>query len=212
MLKLISIFKQPLAVLVSLFFLLHSQTYSIEKESSLDNAFSTIEISMASVFNGNQNQFHDYWEPSTGLELQFEMPFYFGQFEIGMQAANNKGRNEQLPDYLSVNSFIGWGYQTKLSSKFGWYLGFRLGNYYMNFDDDAIAVELKTESEFAVGLKSRIHFMFNKNMSLQLSGLYTTIYTNKRIELSFISVGISKKFVTPLWLRKFLKWETSFFC
>lgn len=167
-------------------------------------AFKTISISANYLQNINDNMFHDYWKPANGFELSAETEFYFGKVELGAQLFSINAKNIEQPDFLAVNMYIGWSWEQKLFSKFSIYSGFLLGNYYMNFDENNIDVNLKTESEFSLGLKAGLKYNIGKNLFINISGRYQIIYTYHRIHLSYISIGLGKTFVTPKWLREFL--------
>ena len=153
--------------------------------------------------NSNRNMFHRYWKPANGFELQAETGFYLGDIEFGLQLFDINSRRTEQPDYSSVNMFLGWGLEKKLSSKVLFYTGFRIGNYVMFFDDDNIDEALRSESEFNYGLHSRLRYKIGRSTSLELSGHYQKIFTNHQIYLSYISLGISRSFNSPKWFREF---------
>ena len=61
------------------------------------------------------------------------------------------------------------------------------------------------ESEFCFGMTASLSIKFFKNWQLQTQFDYLTVYTNKRIHLHYLSVGIIKTFETPKWLQDILK-------
>ena len=166
--------------------------------------FEKITLSLNGILNTNQNKYHNYWEKARGIEFQCETPFYLGLAESGVQIAVNNAKSDNQPDYWSAFIFIGWGIDKNLTAGLSWYNGFRIGNYYMNFDDNDIYPTLKSESELGIEFKSSIRYSFKNNISLMLSGRYRTVYTGRRIYHSFISIGIGKTFSTPRWLKEFL--------
>ncbi|RKX22614.1 MAG: hypothetical protein DRP51_02125 [Candidatus Zixiibacteriota bacterium] len=167
-------------------------------------AFKTISISAHYLQNSNRNMFHNYWKPANGIDLNGESEFYFGKIELGTQIFSVKARKIEQPDFVAVNMYIGWGLDYKILSKLDIYSGFQVSNYYMNFDDDKIDVNLKSESEFSFGLKTGLKYNIGKSLFVDVSGYYQVIYTYHRIELLYISVGLGKTFETPKWLREFL--------
>jgi hypothetical protein len=167
-------------------------------------AFKTISISANYLQNNNRNMFHNYWKPANGLEIQGETEFYGWKVELGTQFFSVKAKNIEQPDFMAVNICIGWGLEQKISSKLFLNSSFTVGNYLMNFNDDDIDVNLKSESEFSFGIKAGFKYNIGKNMFINLSGRYQVIFTYHRIELSYISIGLGKTFTTPKWLRRFL--------
>lgn len=166
-------------------------------------AFDSVSFSINYLWNSNRNMFHRYWKPANGLEFQTETGFYLGNIEFGLQLFDISSRRAAQPDFWSVNMFFGWGLERELFSGLSLYAGFRIGNYYMFFDDDYIDETLRAESEFNYGLHSRLRYNISENISLNLSGQYQKIFTNHRIYLSYISLGLSKSFDSPKWFREF---------
>ncbi len=166
--------------------------------------FKTISISVNYLQNSNRNMFHRYWKPANGFDLLAGSEFYFGQIELGAQISFIRAQNSQQPDYKSIYMYLGWGLEQKLISKLFLYSGFQLGHYYMNFDENNININLKSESEFGFGLKSGLKYFFGNNLFVTVSGRYQIIYTRHRIELSFVSIGLGRSFDTPNWLEEFL--------
>ncbi len=167
-------------------------------------AFKTISISAHYLQNSNRNMIHNYWKPANSFDLSAETEFYFGKVELGAQLSFIKAQRIEQPDYKLVYIYIGWGLEQKLFSKLYLHSGFQLGNCYMNFDDDNIDVNLKSESELGLSLKTGLRYNIGKNLFINLSGRYQIIYTFHRIHLSYISIGLGKSFNTPKWLREFL--------
>jgi len=192
-------------IFLSSFLLLMFLCFSVSSQS-LNNpgVFETLTISGHYLANVNRNMFHDYWKPPHGFELQFETPFYLGIVEGGIQMSNISACQSGQPDYASHFIFLGWGLERKLNSKLHIYSGLRIGNYYMNFDDDFIYPTLKSESELGLGIKTRFRYDVGHNFSIILGGEYRIIYTHQRIYLSSAVVGVSKSFDCPKWLREFL--------
>ncbi len=166
--------------------------------------FQTISISADYLNNSNRNIFHNYWKPANGIDLNTKTEFYWGKIELGAQLFSVKAQNTEQPDFIAVNMYIGWGLELKLSSKLFLNSSFTVGNYYMNFDDNNIDVNLKSESELYFGLKTGLKYNLGNNYFVNISGRYQIIYTFHRIELSYISIGLGKSFDTPTWLREFL--------
>lgn len=167
-------------------------------------AFKTISISAHYLQNSNRNMFHNYWKPANCFDLSAETEFYFGKVELGAQLSFIKTKNTEQPDFLSAYIYIGWGLENKIFPGGQLYSGFQLGNYYMNFDDNNIDINLKSESELGLAVKSGLKYSIGRNLYLNISGKYLIVYTFHRIELSYLSVGLSQSFDMPNWLEEFL--------
>jgi len=167
--------------------------------------FETLTVSAGYVNNINRNRYHDFWHPAHGGEITGETPFYFGRVETGLQLTPNRGRRDTDTDYLSIHIFIGWSYAVGLKGGLEFTAGFRLGNYYMRYDDDNTAGELHSESELAVSSLTRLRFEFRDKYYIWLGLRYRTVYTSPRIYHGFIALGLSHVFDMPGWLRGILE-------
>ncbi|RKX21430.1 MAG: hypothetical protein DRP35_04310 [Candidatus Zixiibacteriota bacterium] len=155
--------------------------------------------------NFNNNDFHNYWEPKTGFEISGRTNFYSGMIELGITYNKNKSLSIDQPDYNSIYSFVGFGFNYKINNSFSNYIGLRMGDYYMDFDDPDIHPELKSEHEFYLGAITSVQYSLNKRYAFNLSLEHYKIFTYKRIYLWFVSVGVAYSFDSPKWLKEFLQ-------
>jgi hypothetical protein len=167
--------------------------------------FDRINLVLDYAWNTNRNGYHEYWDANNGFGAAARTPFYLGSIEVGCQIASNHANRAVCPEYLSLFGFFGWGAGHRISGDISWYNGLRLGNYYMQFDDEMAVRTVRNESELAYEFISEIGFSPVENYTVSLSGRYRKIFTHRRIHLSYISLGIARSFGTPGWLRDFLK-------
>jgi hypothetical protein len=168
-------------------------------------AFSKFSLNLNYVKNISQNEFNDFWKPRSGLEISISTPFYRGIIQGGIHYMPFYGQNPAYPDYKVYFYFLQWNIPLKLTNKIMWLNGFRFGSYAMEFDVNEITQFELVESELAAGLTSQISFNFINQWTVNLAGSYVTVFTNKRIKLIFISIGLSRSFTTPNWIRKILE-------
>ncbi len=169
------------------------------------DAFQTITLGAQFTVNVGRTSFNEFWDPSNGGLFQIDMPFYLGIVQTGVHFFSNNSLAADVPPFDSVNLYLGWGYEWALPLRLGWFAGVRAGGFYMNFDDDAIADEVKTESELGVGLNTALRYPLDERWSVLVSAEYLEVFTRRRIEYGFVGIGLSRTFTTPRPLREFLR-------
>ncbi|MEA1981104.1 MAG: hypothetical protein U9N54_09045 [candidate division Zixibacteria bacterium] len=190
-------FKQIIIIFLLLFIFCSTNINAVPFDSST--------IIFNFVSNINSNDFHDYWEPKTSFEFNGRTNFYSGMIELGIIYNKNKSLSIDQPDYNSIYSFVGFGFNYKISNSFSNYTGLRMGNYYMDFDDPDIHSELKSEHELYLGAISSVQYSLNKRYAFNLALEHCKIFTYKRIYLWSVSVGVAYSFDSPKWLKEFLQ-------
>ncbi|MEE9166433.1 MAG: hypothetical protein V3U24_03090 [Candidatus Neomarinimicrobiota bacterium] len=192
----------PSGVIVALSFIIANLGFSYALNKS--EAFQTLELGLTVDKNVNRSTFHDFWKPDLGIETFVKTPFYQGDVEIGFQFISYMAKANRIPDYKSVYIYLGYGKEWRLPSRVYWFNGFKIGNYLMIFEGGKLGDPSKTESEFSADLVSRMSYPIHKTLRISVSTSYMIIYTHKRIEFAFISVGTSYSIKTPKWIRDFL--------
>ncbi len=162
-------------------------------------------LSFSYLHNTNRNLYHRYWKPPHSFDIAFRSDFYTGNLEFGMCYADHEGIDSDMVEYASYFVYTGWIQKLSLSKRFSLFVGPRVGSYIMGLDDDHTTVEGRTETElgleFIIGSEISISDKFGLEHSLR----HRIIYTRNKIRLTFISIGLTYKFDTPGWLRKFLQ-------
>ena len=167
-------------------------------------AFETADIGVQIITNTNQGDFHRYWSTGPGLEAYCLSPFYLGDIQLGVRAISFESRPAGLTDYLSFFVYAGWGKSWALPHNMKGFTGFSIGSDQMYFEVEDRPGS-KHESEIGMALCARLSAPLPGRWSITAGGSYTEIFTHKRIRLVFVSVGISRSFDVPGWLREFLK-------
>ena len=147
---------KKLAILIVLIILIGTNKINAEPFDS-----STITLNLVS--NINNNDFHNFWEPKTGFEINGRTNFYVGILELGYIYNKNKSLSIDRPDYNSIYSFVGFGFEYHITKSLSNYSSFRVGNYYMDFDDPNIHSELKSEHELGLGFVTSVQYSLNNN-------------------------------------------------
>ena len=175
-----------------------------------NNVYNTITLSIHNINNINNNIFNTFYNYKNGLGIKLKSPFYIGKIQASLEFNKYLGKNKNYIDFIGIFPNITWGYDIKISPKFTWYNSIGLGNYifYFNnplyesnetFDPSIFESELSfcLDSEFSY----KIYNFYNLNLSIQ----HAKIFTFKRINITNLSIGISRNFNTPEWIKLILK-------
>lgn len=172
-------------------------------------------IDFNSSFSIVENSFTQTWDPLPGLQLNVRAPFYAGQLEAGLRYTRFMGSapSETDSDFHSVFAHIGWNYPVKITSRFEIDPSIRFGNHFMLFDESAVFtnnsgserfVTDQSESEFAYEISLRNQFSLTENWHLSASISYNRTLTFFPLPVTLFSLGVSRSFEQPRWLKKFI--------
>ncbi len=169
--------------------------------------FDSLTIGINAISNPNRNVFHDFWTPATGAEGYAAMPFYLGDIRLGLQYLPYKSVSGIEPDFNSLFGYLQWDSRTRSFSNVYARGGVRIGLFQMRFAENNFDLSegLIVEREFAVGASLGLNYNLYKHWRLSIGSSYVSILTEKKIELLFLSFGISRTFPAPQWLKNFLK-------
>jgi len=169
-----------------------------------DEPFETVAVGARYVANINENDYHDNWEQSQGFEIYMGLPFYAGSIELGARFLDNQARTSAVPDYQSMFVYLGWGLTATLPARLRATGMVTLGANLMSFEgeDD---VGTGNETEAAAEIIGRAGWNAWRAWSVDASLGYMVMFTDKRIELGFVTVGVSRSFSAPDWLKGILE-------
>jgi hypothetical protein len=203
-----SVSKSPLSILAVVSVLYFAQQLlwpAASNAAERPEPFETMSLEATFLANVGRSEFHDYWDPSNGVQAEFGTPFYLGIVQIGVHVFNNDNVTDTVPRFGSAFVYLGWGYEWRLPPDVGWFAGIHAGGFYMNFDDDVVVDEGKTESELGLGLRTSVRYPTVTRWSALVTCEYRRIYTHRRIDYVFVGAGVSYTMATPGWLRGFLE-------
>lgn len=178
-------------------------------------AFEHIKIGLSFKNNLNRNSFHDYWQPNPAIQLDLETPFYAGYFFVGGRYASfSSVQNSGLPGFRNIQANVGWGWRFPLTSRIHLVPKSAAIFSMMRFTHVSSEHQLRAEKSFgSTSPESEIGFMLgasigyklNENWMLEAHWNRSIIYTNHKMKLNFAGIGISRKLITPQWLREILE-------
>jgi hypothetical protein len=172
--------------------------------AALGSAYDSLEVGAQYAVNTNRNEYHEFWDPGPGAELSMKTPFHTGNLWLGARYLDNPSTSAGTPDFQNFFFYAGWSYHVRLPWRIGLDPGFSLGI-------DAIVVEgepntgLRTETEVGGEFFLRASYFLNDDWRLNVNGITHETFTRRRIRLAFISVGVSRSFSMPSWMRRFLE-------
>ena len=166
--------------------------------------FSTIDIAAGGTYNVSRSVIHDFWKPGYGGELSLSTPFYFGQAEAGGAIHSYDVADPSVPRFDAILLFAGWGVAVTPTPYLSWYNGVRLGNNRMTFDDDTFP-GIRTESEFMLGLNSRLDLRLSQEVGVFGSAWLSQTYTFIRFRTVYVSAGLTYRTPSPEWVKTFFR-------
>jgi len=166
--------------------------------------FESITLGLSVIRNVDRNSFHAQWSPRTGVGVRAGMPFYAGVAEAGVEQLEFRSHTPSVPGFTGRYYFVGWGLELAPASRLVVSPGVRVGNYAMRFDDPALPEGRRRESEIALELVSRAHWLAGARWRATISGHYRVVLTEPRIRHLNLTAGVARTFRTPAWLRDFL--------
>jgi hypothetical protein len=169
-----------------------------------DDAFAYTQVGVFLDGPVANDDFNEFWQPKLGATVELEMPFYIGNVRLGLQSFKNSSKQTNVPSFRSTYLSLGWAFELGIPLGLQWSNGFNAGAFFMDLSDDPFTDFEDTESELGLGVVTRLRYPIGSAWSALLGVEYRVIYTSRRIEYGFLSVGVSRTFGTPRWLKEFL--------
>jgi hypothetical protein len=166
-------------------------------------AFDSLTAGLAYASAYGRPEHSDYWRPGAGAEAFLGTPFYRGKIHIGARYLHNPGESADL-DYHSVFVYVGWAARVHLPLSLSLEPGASLGGTVMAFETAPEAGN-PVETEAAAELFVRLGIPIYGRWELAATGGWNTILTYHRIDLAFLTVGVSRPLPMPGSLRGFLE-------
>lgn len=154
--------------------------------------------------NVNRESIHNYWNSKTGGELALSVPLLNGSTSAGMSFNQYESTTEDIPDYKCFLFYLNWSFRFNLITDFSFYPGIEIGNYQVLFDDDSVVEQLQTERELYLGISSELVYYLTEKFSIYGMVRHFRVYTNKKIDLTYVSTGLKYDFKMPGFISSFL--------
>ena len=176
--------------------------------------FERIRVHISYLNNVNNNYFHDYWKGNDAFQIDFETPFYAGEFFVNSRYTPFSGNTTQVPGIENYQFSLGWGLREDVISKIK--IGVSFGALFSTFRFGKLTEEQKkisrrhlgsrsTENEVGFLLSVDLNYAINDYMGIRVYASRSIIYTKNKIKLNYISTGFYRSFETPNWLKQILK-------
>jgi len=176
--------------------------------ASATEPFDSLEVGVLGVADVGSSEYHDYWQQGRGAELFAQTPFYSGSMRLGLRYLINDSQPDQtVPDSKSIYIYLGWSmfeyeiWREHLIAE----LGLGVGMNQWRFSADPSQTGNENEMEAATEVYGRARYIFAQRWSLNTSVRYQTLYTRRSINTVFVTLGLSRAFSMPGWLKGFLE-------
>ena len=192
-------------VVVLLFSVVFAATACRAQHGSGWHNFETIDFALGAVVPIGE-AYDGLWSVQPGLEGRVATEFYGGTVHVALGVFNNEGRGGNLPDFLVVQSTLGWGYPVIIPAGVTLTGGGHFGAMSMLFMEDELADDShEIETELAAGLFVRADVPFTHDLGVFVEGDWTRAFTAIPITLATIRGGIRFTTSMPAWLRGVLR-------
>lgn len=158
-----------------------------------------------------ENSFTRSWDQPFTFNLESRIDFYNGQLGGGIRYARFNA-SQQLGEAAGFQSFfayLGWEYILNISEHWGLQPGLRFGNNFMLFDEAQTFTAPWTytlddeESEFSYELFLRTNVNIPRtSWSIYATFSYNRTLTYHPLSTGLISIGVSRSFNTPSWVKE----------
>ena len=168
--------------------------------------FEAMTLRVEGLANVNRGTFHTFWKPGRGLAAALEAPFYAGHVEAGPSFQRYVPRPAaDVPAFDAFLLHVGWGPRLPLPGPLDASAKARVGVLLMRFHVEGEAEGLSLENEITLGLQARLRYALGKRWRVSAGAIYQRLYTAKRIDLWHVSLGMSRRFQAPDWLKTLLR-------
>ena len=189
--------------LICLIILLNTFSASLFSQSTEKE----IHISLGTVYNFNENEFHEFWNPRLGLEFEFSFDHQFGELGAGLTLMRFEKTSNATLSFYGINYYFLFAKNFTITKNVSLILGFDFGLYEFRFDeyDDSIIPDVDVEREFAVKLVAGFGYRFAGSWSLEFKTAFNHVYTKKEIDLFNLHLDVTKSFPMSDWLAEILE-------
>ncbi|MCH7639241.1 MAG: hypothetical protein IH855_07240 [Bacteroidetes bacterium] len=190
---------------VLLFTVLFAGTVCRAQHSSGFHNFETINIGLGAVVSIGE-AYDGLWSVQPGLEGRIATEFYRGTVHLALGVFNNEDRGGSLPEFLVVQSALGWGYPIAVPAGVTLTGGGHFGATSMLFMEHEQADDShEIETELAAGMFVRADLPLSHNLGVFVEGDWTHVFTAIPITFTTMQGGIRFTASMPTWLRRVLR-------
>jgi hypothetical protein len=195
-----------LRVSAHLFLLLTALSLTSAAGAYAAEPFDSLEVGVLAVADVSNTEYHEFWQHGRGAEIFAQTPFYSGSMRLGLRyLTNDRQPDETVPDSRSLYVYLGWSmiefevWRDRLITE----LGLGVGVNQWRFDETQTGNN--QELEAATEIYGRARFVFAGSWSVNTTLRYQTTYTRTTINIVYVTLGVSRAFGMPGWLKGFLE-------
>jgi len=175
--------------------------------ASTPEPFDSLEVGVLGVADISDNEYHEFWQRGRGAEIFAQTPFYSGSMRLGLRyLINDHQAGQTVPNSRSFYLYLGWSmfefdiWRDHLIAE----LGLGVGVNQWRFEGETTE-GLDNEIEAATEVYGRVRYTFTRRWSLSTTLRYQTTYTRNTINVVYVTLGVSRAFSMPAWLKGFLE-------
>ncbi|MEX0856883.1 MAG: hypothetical protein WD016_01955 [Balneolaceae bacterium] len=183
------------------------------KAQKFPSAFEHIDVLLSYQQNVNQNYFHDYWSPDPAFQLELDTPFYAGNFFLSGRFNSVRHKTNEVPGFDNIQVTVGWGLRhevverVKIGGTVGTLFSMMAFNYVSDEQRDFAGTHFGStspESEIGLVFGADISYEFSGGWGIRVNWNRDIVYTQTKMKLNYIGIGLYRKFNTPIWLQEVL--------
>lgn len=187
------------------------------------DSYSQLSLDVDGATSILKNTFSEHWSASPSLHVGTRINYHLGNLEAGVRYTNYSASDASYVGenpaeevrFTSYFVYIGWEYPFFLSERLSVAPGLRFGNNFLSFKNPKAYppagsfgeyVFDPNESEFTYEFITRLEYTFaHSPWHLYSSFSYSRTLTYHPMTVGLFSIGISRSFSTPAWLKNILQ-------
>jgi len=168
--------------------------------------FSTISLRAAVLSSVGRDRLHDWWDPSSGVEVEGSAPFPVGEVAVALARLPFRSLASAQPDFDATILSLRWGLARRIGGPVVARMQLTLGDFMMHFHETSLTSQgLTHESELLVGAGARLDLRLARWLALSGGAGYQRVLTRVPIHLVTLDAGARLSAPTPRWLRGVLE-------
>jgi len=168
-----------------------------------------IHFSLGTVYNFNDNDFHEFWNPGLGTEFEFSFDHNIGELGAGLTLMKFDNTENATKGFYGINYYFLFAKNFSVIQNLNLILGFDFGIYEFRFfeeEEEGEDVEdADVEREFAVKLVAGLGYRFKGSWNIEIKTAFNHVYTKKEINLFNLHLNVTKSFPMSDWLSEILE-------
>ncbi|GAB4340569.1 MAG: hypothetical protein Kow0037_26530 [Calditrichia bacterium] len=174
-------------------------------QSEKSEPFEELSVFFGGELNTNREDLHRYWSAKFTPTITAKTPFYKGTVLLKISFTPFRRQTTNVDFNLIYYSFL-WEFPFLNIKGLTFSGGLHFGSAAFQFVNPQPPFQKEVaESEIAAGPSFALYWQYSGNTFFRFYLQNTTIFSHKRIGLTYIGVSSGYRFSTPKWIRKILE-------